>query len=104
MIGTFARMIPYINIELFSLKRQEANFSKLLNKMKEGFFRHSYTECILSCCKSITCCTNEGKSNTRDLAKAILLEVEQQCSSDLDKSLVLMNKLGFNGVQALAEN
>ncbi|KAI8103108.1 hypothetical protein M9434_005893 [Picochlorum sp. BPE23] len=103
MIAIFARMIPYTNIELFSLKRQEANFSKLLNKMKEGFSRHCDPECVLSCAKSIVWCTNEGKSNTRDIAKATLLEIEQECSADLEKAMTLMNKMGFDRMQSLAE-
>ena len=103
MIAVFARMIPFTNIELFSLKRQEANFTKLLNKMKQGFSRHCDPKCVLACAKSIVWCTNEGKSNTRDIAKAILLEIEQECSSDLEKSLVLMSRMGFSKMQALAE-
>lgn len=103
MVSIFARMIPFMKLDLFSLKRQESSFTKILDTLREVMFRHTDQDCILSCSKAISWCMTQGKSNTRDLARAVFTKAQDEASSSLSKAIELITKLGDDGVTTLTK-
>jgi cohesin complex subunit SA-1/2 len=103
MVSLIARMIPFMKLDLFSLKRQEPGFTKMLDKVRDVMFRHTEHECVLSCGKALSWCMIEGKSNTRDLARATFVKAEVEASADLQKTVELIQQLGQEEVASLTQ-
>ena len=101
MISIFVRLVPMMKLELYSLKRQEPAFVKLLNLISEAMFKHSDAECVKACSMSLAWCTVEGKSNTKDIASSAFVNAVQEASSGLEKAIDVMNRLGSDAVGSM---
>ena len=101
MVSLIARMIPFMKLDLFSLKRQEPIFTKILDKVRDVMFRHTEHSCVLSCANALSWCMVEGKSNTRDLARAAFAKAEAEASSELQKTIELLQRLGEDDLASL---
>lgn len=104
MLSMLARMIPYMKLDLFSLKRQESTFTKILDKVRDVMFRHTNQDCVLSCSKALSWCMTEGKNNTRDLARSIFAKAQEEAISGLEKAIELLKKLGQDYVSSLTRD
>lgn len=98
ILATIVRYVQYMKLELYSLKRQEANLGRLLNLVKDMLFQHSEPECSLACASSIAWCTREGKNNTRDIAKSVYSQCVDECTQKLTDAVGLLSELGPEGL------
>jgi cohesin complex subunit SA-1/2 len=98
MISILVRLVPMMKLELYSLKRQEPAFAKLLNLISEAMFKHSDAECVKACSMSLAWCTVAGKSNTRDIASSTFVNAVHEAASGLENAVDVLNQLGSDGV------
>ncbi|KAL3531404.1 hypothetical protein ACH5RR_010726 [Cinchona calisaya] len=71
-------IIVHMNLELYSLKRQEQSFKSVLNLIKEAFFRHGEKDALRSCVKAFNFCATESRGELQDFAQNQLQEVEDE--------------------------
>ncbi|XP_062087056.1 sister-chromatid cohesion protein 3-like isoform X2 [Humulus lupulus] len=77
-IPSLVEIIVHMNLELYSLKRQEQNFKNVLQLMKDAFFKHGEKEALRSCVKAINFCSTESQGELQDFARSKLKEVEDE--------------------------
>ncbi|GMH27785.1 hypothetical protein Nepgr_029628 [Nepenthes gracilis] len=82
-VPSLVEIILHINLELYSLKRQEQNFKTVLQLTKEAFFKHGDKEALRSCLKAINFCSMEGKGELQDFALTKFKEIEDEVISKL---------------------
>ncbi|KAK9726183.1 hypothetical protein RND81_05G196200 [Saponaria officinalis] len=68
----------YMNLELYSLKRQEQSFKTVLQLMKEAFFRHGDKDTLRTCVKAMNFCSEESKGELQEFANSKLKELEDE--------------------------
>ncbi|XP_074274226.1 sister-chromatid cohesion protein 3 [Silene latifolia] len=73
----------YMNLELYSLKRQEQNFKTVLQLMKETFFKHGDKDTLRTCVKAMNFCSVESKGELQEFANNKLKELEDELLSKL---------------------
>jgi cohesin complex subunit SA-1/2 len=95
LLAAVCRVIPYMKIELYSLKRQEASLATLLGTLKDSFFRHADLGCLSSCAHALAHCSRLGKDSVKDIAVSVLGETVTQVSRDMAEAVKCMNKIGF---------
>ena len=98
MAATMVRMVPLMMIDLYTLKKEEAAFAKLLQGISDVMFRHSDHECVLACSRSLAWCMSVGKVNTKDVARAVFSKVELQALNDLQEALKLFEGRCMDGM------
>ncbi|GMI66557.1 sister-chromatid cohesion protein 3, SISTER-CHROMATID COHESION PROTEIN 3 [Hibiscus trionum] len=77
-ISSLVEIILYMNLELYSLKRQEQNFRNTLLLIKDAFFKHGEKDALRSCVKAITFCSTESRGELQDFARNKLKELEDE--------------------------
>ncbi|KAJ8748414.1 hypothetical protein K2173_003051 [Erythroxylum novogranatense] len=86
-IPSLVEIIVHMNLELYSLKRQEQNFKNVLHLIKEAFFKHGEKEALRSCVKAITFCSSESQGELKDFASNKLKNLEDELISKLKSSM-----------------
>lgn len=86
-IPSLAELVLHMNLELYSLKRQEQNFKTVLQLVKEIFFKHGEKDALRSCVKAINFCTTESKGELQDYANSKLKELEDELYSKLKSAI-----------------
>ncbi|KAH9612413.1 hypothetical protein KSS87_005628 [Heliosperma pusillum] len=76
-------IVLYMNLELYSLKRQEQNFKTVLQLMKEAFFKHGDKDTLRTCVKAMNFCSVESKGELQEFANNKLKELEDELLSKL---------------------
>nr|XP_016464326.1 PREDICTED: sister-chromatid cohesion protein 3 isoform X3 [Nicotiana tabacum] len=71
-------IIVHMNLELYSLKRQDQNFKSAVLLMKEAFFKHGEKEALRSCVKAVGFCATESRGELQDFALNKLKEIEDE--------------------------
>ncbi|GAB4829713.1 peptidyl-prolyl cis-trans isomerase precursor [Ancistrocladus abbreviatus] len=102
-IPSLVEIILHLNLELYSLKRQEQNFRTVLQLMKEAFFKHGDKESLRSCLKAINFCCVESKGELQDFALSKLKEIEEEVISKLKIAIKEIALLRFIPVGNLFE-
>lgn len=64
----------YMQLDLYSLKRQEQNFTTLLQLIKEAFFKHGDENILKTCVKVLSFAASESQGDLQDSANQILKE------------------------------
>ncbi|OWM87185.1 hypothetical protein CDL15_Pgr010217 [Punica granatum] len=77
-VPSLSEVIVYINLELYSLKRQEQNFKSTLKLLKEAFFKHRNKDALRSCVKAINFCSVESRGELQDFARNQVKELEDE--------------------------
>ncbi|XP_057532068.1 sister-chromatid cohesion protein 3 isoform X2 [Amaranthus tricolor] len=80
---SLVQIVQYMNLELYSLKRQEQNFKTVLQLMKEAFFKHGDKETLRSCIQAMHFCCVECKGELQEFANNKLKEVEDELMEKL---------------------
>uniref|UniRef100_A0A5B7CBP1 Putative sister-chromatid cohesion protein 3 isoform X2 n=1 Tax=Davidia involucrata TaxID=16924 RepID=A0A5B7CBP1_DAVIN len=86
-IPSLVEIIAYMNLELYSLKRQEQNFKTVLQLMKESFFKHGEKDALRSCVKAISFCNTESQGELQDFAQSKLKELEDELIAKLKSAM-----------------
>ncbi|XVE73228.1 hypothetical protein DITRI_Ditri11bG0100200 [Diplodiscus trichospermus] len=77
-IPSLVEIIVYMNLELYSLKRQEQNFRTILQLIKDAFFKHGEKDALRYCVKSIIFCSTETQGELQDFGRNKLKELEDE--------------------------
>lgn len=102
MATTLVRLIPLMMVDLYTLKKEEAGFAKLLQVIIDVMFRHADHECVLACSRVLAWCTSMGKVNTKDIARSFFSKVETQALNDLGEAVKLLDGLSMDGAGSTA--
>ncbi|KAK4785211.1 hypothetical protein SAY86_001900 [Trapa natans] len=88
-IPNLSELIVYINLELFSLKRQEQSFKYMLKTLKEAFFKHLEKDALRSCVIAINFCSGESTAELQDFARNQVNELEDELIEKIKSSIKL---------------
>ncbi|XP_021761058.1 sister-chromatid cohesion protein 3-like [Chenopodium quinoa] len=80
-------IVLYMDLELYSLKRQEQNFKTVLQLMKEAFFKHGDKDTLRSCIKAMNFCSVESKGELQEYANNKLKELEDELVEKLKTAM-----------------
>uniref|UniRef100_A0A164Z0G5 SCD domain-containing protein n=1 Tax=Daucus carota subsp. sativus TaxID=79200 RepID=A0A164Z0G5_DAUCS len=86
-VPLLVEIIVYMNLELYSLKRQEQNFKTVLQLIKDAFFKHGEKDVLRSCVKAIIFCSSESHGELQDFAQNKLKELEDELIAKLKSSI-----------------
>ncbi|WCJ21441.1 Cohesin subunit SA-3 [Euphorbia peplus] len=86
-IPPLLEIIVHMNLELYSLKRQEQNFRNVLQLMKEVFFKHGEKEALRSCVKALKFCSTESQGELKDFACNELKNLEDELIAKLKSAM-----------------
>ncbi|GAV85837.1 LOW QUALITY PROTEIN: hypothetical protein CFOL_v3_29271, partial [Cephalotus follicularis] len=82
-VPSLVEIIMYMNLGLYSLKRQEQNFKSVLKLMKDAFFKHGEKESLRSCVKAIQFCSSESQGELQDYARNKSKDIEDELIAKL---------------------
>lgn len=80
-------IIVHMNLELYSLKRQDQNFKSAVLLMKEAFFKHGEKEALRSCVKALNFCATESRGELQDFALNKLKGIEDELIMKLKSAI-----------------
>ncbi|OVA11427.1 STAG [Macleaya cordata] len=86
-VSSLVEIIVHLNLELYSLKRQEQSFKTVLQLIKEAFFKHGEKDPLRSCIKAITFCSTESQGELQDFAQNKLKELEDELITKLKSAM-----------------
>ncbi|XP_057964009.1 sister-chromatid cohesion protein 3 isoform X2 [Malania oleifera] len=86
-IPSLVDIIVHMNLELYSLKRQEQNFRTTVELIKEAFFKHGEKDALRSCVKAINFCCTESQGELQDFAESKLKELEDELIAKLKSAI-----------------
>lgn len=86
-VQSLVEIILYMNLELYSLKRQEQSFKDVLQLIKDGFFKHGEKDALRSCVKAIQYCSVESRGELQDFACTKLKDLEDELISKLKSAI-----------------
>ncbi|XVF80965.1 hypothetical protein PTKIN_Ptkin15bG0118200 [Pterospermum kingtungense] len=86
-IPSLVEIILYMNLELYSLKRQEQNFRTIFQPMKDAFFKHGEKNALRSCVQAIKFCSTESQVKLQDFARDKLKELEDKLIDKLKSTI-----------------
>ncbi|XP_071738287.1 sister-chromatid cohesion protein 3-like isoform X3 [Rutidosis leptorrhynchoides] len=77
-VPSLLEIIVYMNLELYSLKRQDQKFKTLLQLVKETFFKHGDKDALRACVNAFDYCTIGSRGELQDFAQTKLKELEDE--------------------------
>ncbi|KAL3143333.1 hypothetical protein ABBQ38_002169 [Trebouxia sp. C0009 RCD-2024] len=80
-------IIPDLNMDMYSLKRQEAGFEALLRAVAEVLLKHVDPDTVAHCARTLVHCTQHGPQATQDLAQARLKETVEKLTGKVAASV-----------------
>ncbi|XP_038682108.1 sister-chromatid cohesion protein 3 isoform X2 [Tripterygium wilfordii] len=86
-VSALVEIISFMNVELYSLKRQEQNFKNVLELMKEAFFKHGEKDALRSCVKAIKFCSTQSQGELQDFSRNKLKDLEDELVSKLKSAM-----------------
>ncbi|TKY61845.1 Sister-chromatid cohesion protein 3 [Spatholobus suberectus] len=86
-VSSLVEIVLHMNLEYYSLKRQEQNFKNLLQLMKEAFFKHGDKDPLRACVKAIDFCCIESQGELQDFARNKLKELEDEIIAKLKSAI-----------------
>ncbi|WOL18859.1 sister-chromatid cohesion protein 3 [Canna indica] len=90
-VSPLVEIMRLLKLELYSLKRQEQNFKRILELIVDAFFKHGDKDTLRSCIKVITFCSTDSQADLQDYAKNKL--------KDLENDLIIKLKVAIKEVQ-----
>ncbi|XP_041994459.1 sister-chromatid cohesion protein 3-like isoform X2 [Salvia splendens] len=86
-IAPLVGIIPHMNLELYSLKRQEQNFRAVLKLIREAFFKHGEKDNLRACVKAIKFCSSESQGELQDFAQNQIKDLEDDLVAKLKSAM-----------------
>lgn len=86
-VPDLVEIILHMNLELYSLKRQEQNFKSVLQLIKEAFFKHGEKDALRSCVKAVNFCATESRGELKDFSQNQLKELEDELVAKLRSAM-----------------
>ncbi|XP_073150312.1 sister-chromatid cohesion protein 3 [Henckelia pumila] len=86
-VAPLVEIIVHMNLELYSLKRQEQNFKATLQLMREAFFKHGDKDALRSCVKAVKFCATESQGELQDFGQNQVKELEDEIMVKLKSAL-----------------
>ncbi|KAK7284692.1 hypothetical protein RJT34_19442 [Clitoria ternatea] len=86
-VTSLVEIVLYMNLEFYSLKRQEQNFINVLQLIKEAFFKHGDKDPLRACVKAINYCCTKSHGELQDFARNKLKELEDEVIAKLKSSV-----------------
>ena len=86
-VSLLVEIVLFMNLELYSLKRQEQNFKNFLQLIKDLFFKHGDKDPLRACVKAINFCCVEGRGELQDVARNNLKELEDLIIDNLESAI-----------------
>lgn len=86
-IAPLVDIVINMNLELYSLKRQEQHFKTVLQLVKEAFCKHGEKDILRCCVKAINFCNTESRGELQDFAQNKLKELEDELISKLKSAM-----------------
>ncbi|KAI8522779.1 hypothetical protein RHMOL_Rhmol13G0023100 [Rhododendron molle] len=86
-IAPLVDIITHMNLELYSLKRQEQHFKTVLQLVKEAFCKHGEKDILRGCVKAINFCNTESRGELQDFAQNKLKELEDELIAKLKSAM-----------------
>ncbi|ONH93757.1 hypothetical protein PRUPE_8G250900 [Prunus persica] len=86
-VPSLIEIIVHMNLELYSLKRQEQNFKSVLQLIKEAFFKHSEREALRSCVNAVNLCSTESQGELKDFARNTSKELQDELIAKLKSAM-----------------
>ncbi|CAH9111509.1 unnamed protein product [Cuscuta epithymum] len=72
------QIIDHMNLELYSLKSQNQNFTSTLTLLKDAFFKYGEKDVLRSFVRAINYCAAESRGELQDFAHNLLKEIENE--------------------------
>ncbi|KAH7366553.1 hypothetical protein KP509_18G084600 [Ceratopteris richardii] len=73
-----ADLVMQMNLEQFSLKRQEQTFAQVMQLLKEAFFKHGEESVLKACVKALAFCAGESQAELQDSAQHTMKLMEDE--------------------------
>lgn len=86
-VSPLIEIVLYMDLELYSLKRQEKSFKTVLQCIKEAFFKHGEKDALRSCVRAFNFCASESRGELKDFAVNLVKEVENDLITKLKSVL-----------------
>ncbi|KAG5514343.1 hypothetical protein RHGRI_035679 [Rhododendron griersonianum] len=86
-IAPLVDIITHMNLELYSLKRQEQHFKTVLQLVKEAFCKHGEKDILRGCVKAINFCNTESRGELQDFAQNKLKELDDELIAKLKSAM-----------------
>ncbi|GLU07467.1 hypothetical protein SLE2022_244240 [Rubroshorea leprosula] len=86
-VPSLVEIIQHMNLELYSLKRQDQNFKAVLQLIKDAFFKHGEKDALRSCVKAIKFCSAESRGELQDFARSQLKDLEDELITKLKSAI-----------------
>ena len=103
LTAIITQFVPEMKIEIYSLRKHETALVKLLEGVKNSFFRHSVPACILACAQALSWCSVQGKDTTKDLSRSVLHSCVRETLEELQQATSLLHRLGIAQVCDFSE-
>ncbi|DBB17328.1 TPA: hypothetical protein ACH3X3_014371 [Trebouxia sp. C0006] len=79
-------IIPDLNLDMYSLQRQEAGFQALLRAVADVLLKHVEADTVAHCARTLVHCTQHGPQAIQDLASVRLNETVEELADKLTAS------------------
>ncbi|DBA75127.1 hypothetical protein WJX77_008338 [Trebouxia sp. C0004] len=79
-------IIPDLNLDMYSLQRQEAGFQALLRAVADVLLKHVEADTVAHCARTLVHCTQHGPQAIQDLAAVRLNETVEELANKLAAS------------------
>ncbi|WJX79682.1 peptidyl-prolyl cis-trans isomerase precursor, variant 2 [Trifolium repens] len=86
-VSLLVEIVLYMDLGFYSSKREEQNFKKVLQLMKEAFFKHGDKDPLRACVKAINFCCIESQGELQDFARNKLKELEDEIITKLKSAI-----------------
>lgn len=86
-VSLLVEIVLYMNLEFYSLKRQEQNFKNLLQLMEDAFLKIGDKDPLRACVKAINFCCVESRGELQDFARIKLKKLEVKIIKNLKSAI-----------------
>nr|GMD22118.1 sister-chromatid cohesion protein 3 [Ipomoea batatas] len=101
-VSYLLEIVVHMNLELYSLKSQNQNFTSVLKLMKEAFFKYGEKDVLRSCVRAINYCAAESRGELHDFALNELKKIEDELLVKLKSAVKEVTVCAlFNGSSTL---
>eukprot|EP00850_Spirogloea_muscicola_P001107 SM000004S14977 [mRNA] locus=s4:522604:529013:- [translate_table: standard] len=86
-LGSIMEIILQLDMKLYALKRQEANFVAMLSLLKESLFKHGEDDILHSTARALCYCLKEGQAELREDAQQLVMEIGTELTDKIQAIL-----------------
>eukprot|EP00850_Spirogloea_muscicola_P001900 SM000007S20860 [mRNA] locus=s7:586500:592916:+ [translate_table: standard] len=86
-LGSIMEIILHLDMKLYALKRQEANFVGMISLLKESLFKHGEDDILHSTARALCYCLKEGQAELREDAQHLVMEIGTELTDKIQAIL-----------------